>query len=133
MAVSNIYIQRHEGNLPMVYRILKIINRILFGLMALAFLVCLAYTLTAPVVQASMQQAQQSAEQIAATATDAIQAELTRQTDDALSGVRASLDGVAQALAGVWATFTAPDGTVQGSAFSLPGSSDQPTYSGLAS
>ena len=88
----------------MVYRILKIINRILFGLMTLAFLVCLAYTLTAPVVQASMQQAQQSAEQIAATATDAIQAELTRQTDDALSGVRASLDGAAQALAGVWAT-----------------------------
>ena len=117
----------------MVYRILKIVNRILFGLMTLAFLVCLAYTLTAPVVQASMQQAQQSAEQIAATATDAIQAELTRQTDDALSGVRASLDGVAQALAGVWATFTAPDGTVQGSALSLPGSSDQPTYSGLAS
>lgn len=133
MAVSNIYIQRHEGNPPMVYRILKIINCILFGLMTLAFLVCLAYTLTAPVVQASMQQAQQSAEQIAATATDAIQAELTRQTDDALSGVRASLDGAAQALAGVWATFTAPDGTVQGSAFSLPGSSDQPTYSGLAS
>ena len=117
----------------MVYRILKIINRILFGLMTLAFLVCLAYTLTAPVVQASMQQAQQSAEQIAATATDAIQAELTRQTDDALSGVRAFLDGAAQALAGVWATFTAPDGTVQGSAFSLPGSNDQPTYSGLAS
>ena len=133
MAVSNIYIQRHEGISPMVYRILKIINRILFGLMTLAFLVCLAYTLTAPVVQASMQQAQQSAEQIAATATDAIQAELTRQTDDALSGVRASLDGAAQTLAGVWATFTAPDGTVQGSAFSLPGSSDQPTYSGLAS
>ena len=133
MAVSNIYIQRHEGNPPRVYRILKIINRILFGLMTLAFLVCLAYTLTAPVVQASMQQAQRSAEQIATTATDAIQAELTRQTDDALSGVRASLDGVAQALAGVWATFTAPDGTVQGSAFSLPGSSDQPTYSGLAS
>ena len=133
MAVSNILIQRHEGNPPMVYRILKIINRILFGLMTLAFLVCLAYTLTAPVVQASMQQAQQSAEQIATTATDAIQAELTRQTDDALSGVRASLDGAAQALAGVWATFTAPDGTVQGSAFSLPGSSDQPTYSGLAS
>lgn len=133
MAVSNIRIQRHEGNPLMVYRILKIINRILFGLMTLAFLVCLAYTLTAPVVQASMQQAQQSAEQIAATATDAIQAELTRQTDDALSGVRASLDGAAQALAGVWATFTAPDGTVQGSAFSLPGSSDQPTYSGLAS
>ena len=133
MAVSNILIQRHEGNPPMVYRILKIINCILFGLMTLAFLVCLAYTLTAPVVQASMQQAQQSAEQIAATATDAIQAELTRQTDDALSGVRASLDGAAQALAGVWATFTAPDGTVQGSAFSLPGSSDQPTYSGLAS
>ena len=133
MAVSNIYIQRHEGISPMVYRILKIINRILFGLMTLAFLVCLAYTLTAPVVQASMQQAQQSAEQIAATATDAIQAELTRQTDDALSGVRASLDGAAQTLAGVWATFTAPDGTVQGSAFSLPCSSDQPTYSGLAS
>ena len=133
MTVSNIRIQKHEGNPPMVYRILKIINRILFVLMTLAFLVCLAYTLTAPVVQASMQQAQQSAEQIAATATDAIQAELTRQTDDALSGVRASLDGVAQALAGVWATFTAPDGTVQGSAFSLSGSSDQPTYSGLAS
>ena len=131
--MSNILIQRHEGNPPMVYRILKILNRILFGLMTLAVLVCLAYTLTAPVVQASMQQAQQSAEQIAATATDAIQAELTRQTDDALSGVRASLDGVAQALAGVWATFTAPDGTVQGSAFSLPGSSDQPSYSGLAS
>ena len=89
-------------------------------------------TLTAPVVQASMQQAQQSAEQIAATATDAVQAELTRQTDDALSGVRASLDGAAQALAGIWATFTAPDGTAQGSAFSLPGSNDQPTYSGLA-
>lgn len=133
MTVSNIRIQKHEGNPPMVYRILKIINRILFGLMTLAFLVCLAYTLTAPVVQASMQQAQQSAEQIAATATDAIQAELTRQTDDALSGVRSSLDGVAQALAGVWATFTAPDGTVHGSAFSLPGSNDQPTYSGLAS
>ena len=131
--MSNIYIQRHEGIPPMVYRILKIITRILFGLMTLAFLVCLAYTLTAPVVQASMQQAQQSAEQIAATATDAVQAELTRQTDDALSGVRASLDGAAQALAGIWATFTAPDGTVQGSAFSLPGSNDQPTYSGLAS
>ena len=42
----------------MVYRILKIINRVLFGFMTLAFLVCLAYTLTAPVVQASMQQAQ---------------------------------------------------------------------------
>ena len=76
---------------------------------------------------------EQSAEQIAATATDAVQAELTRQTDDVLSGVRASLDGAAQALAGIWATFTAPDGTVQGSAFSLPGSNDQPTYSGLAS
>ena len=133
MAVSDIYIQRHEGISPMVYRILKIINRVLFGFMTLAFLVCLAYTLTAPVVQASIQQAQQSAEQIATTATDAVQAELTRQTDDALSGVRASLDGAAQALAGIWATFTAPDGTVQGSAFSLPGSNDQPTYSGLAS
>ena len=133
MAVSDIYIQRHEGIPPMVYRILKIITRVLFGFMTLAFLVCLAYTLTAPVVQASMQQAQQSAEQIAATATDAVQAELTRQTDDVLSGVRASLDGAAQALAGIWATFTAPDGTVQGSAFSLPGSNDQPTYSGLAS
>ena len=74
MAVSDIYIQRHEGIPPMVYRILKIINRVLFGFMTLAFLVCLAYTLTAPVVQASMQQAQQSAEQIAATATDAVQA-----------------------------------------------------------
>ena len=131
--MSNSHTLRHGGISPMVYRILKIINRILFGLMTLAFLVCLAYTLTAPVVQASMQQAQQSAEQIAATATDAIQAELTRQTDDALSGVRSSLDGVGQALAGIWATFTAPDGTVQGSAFSLSGSNDQPTYSGLAS
>lgn len=113
----------------MVYRILKIVNRILFGLMTLAFVVCLVYTLTAPMVQAGMEQARRSAEQVVSSATNAIQSELTRQTDEALDDARAWFDGAAQSVAGVWATFTAPDATTQGSV----GSGVIPTYSGLAS
>ncbi len=94
----------------MVYRVLSILNRIVFGLMTLAFVVCLVYTISAPVVQSGVQQVQQSAEQIASSAAEAMQSELTRQTDEALGGVSAALSQARQAVEGVWATFTAPDG-----------------------
>lgn len=109
----------------MVYRVLLIVNRIAFGLMTLAFAACLVYTLTAPVVQAGVQQAQQSAEQVAASAMDALQSQLTNQTDEALAGVLAALDPVRRALSDVVANFTASD--VGGA------SSVAPTYSGLSS
>ena len=94
----------------MVYRVLSILNHIAFGLMTLVFAVCLVYTISAPVVQSGVQQVQQSAEQIATSATEAMQSELTHQTDEALAGVSAALSQVRQAIEGVWATFTSPDG-----------------------
>ncbi len=94
----------------MVYRILSIATHIAFGIMTLVGVVCLAYTLATPVVQAGVQQARDSIDQMGATAAESMQATLESQTNANAEQLQALLAQAQEYVSGIMANFTAPQG-----------------------
>lgn len=100
----------------MVYRVLSIITHIAFGLMTLVGVVCLAYTLATPVVQAGVQQARDSIDEMGATAAESMQSALEGQTNANAEQLQALLAQVQEFVSGIVANFTAPQGAGESAA-----------------
>lgn len=94
----------------MVYRVLSIVTHIAFGLMTLVGVVCLAYTLATPVVQAGVQQARDSIDEMGATAAESMQSALESQTNANAEQLQAFLAQAQEFVSGIVANFTAPQG-----------------------
>ena len=97
-------VKRMPEGFAMVHKVLSIVSKILFGLVTLAFMACLVYTLASPTVQASLDEISSSVQGIvdsvssaASQATDAIDAGW-QATAGAASGV-AGLAGSAASTA----------------------------------
>ncbi len=95
----------------MVYRVLSIIAHIVFGIMTLAFVVCLAYTLATPVVQAGVQQARDSIDELSSSAAASMQEALQDQTNANAEQLQALLAQAQEFVSGIVANFTAPEGS----------------------
>lgn len=100
----------------MVYRVLSIITHIAFGLMTLVGVVCLAYTLATPVVQAGVQQARDSIDEMGATAAESMQSALEGQTNANAEQLQTLLAQVQEFVSGIVANFTAPQGAGESAA-----------------
>ncbi len=100
----------------MVYRVLSIITHIAFGIMTLVGVVCLAYTLATPVVQAGVQQARDSIDEMGATAAESMQSALESQTNANAEQLQALLAQAQEFVSGVVANFTAPQGAGESAA-----------------
>lgn len=95
----------------MVYRVLSIVAHIAFGIMTLVFVVCLAYTLATPVVQAGVQQARDSIDELGTSAAESMQAALQDQTNANAEQLQALLAQAQEFFSGIAANFTAPEGS----------------------
>lgn len=95
----------------MVYRVLSIVTHIAFGLMTLVFVVCLAYTLATPVVQAGVQQARDSIDELGASAAESMQTALQDQTNANAEQLQALFAQAQEFFSGIAANFTAPEGS----------------------
>lgn len=95
----------------MVYRVLSIVAHIAFGIMTLVFVVCLAYTLATPVVQAGVQQARDSIDELSTSAAESMQAALQDQTNANAEQLQALLAQAQEFVSGIAANFTAPEGS----------------------
>lgn len=100
----------------MVYRVLSIVTHIAFGIMTLVGVVCLAYTLATPVVQAGVQQARDSIDEMGATAAESMQSALEGQTNANAEQLQALLAQVQEFVSGIVANFTAPQGAGESAA-----------------
>lgn len=100
----------------MVYRVLSIVTHIAFGIMTLVGVVCLAYTLATPVVQAGVQQARDSIDEMGATAAESMQSALESQTNANAEQLQALLAQVQEFVSGIVANFTAPQGAGESAA-----------------
>lgn len=100
----------------MVYRVLSIVTHIAFGLMTLVGVVCLAYTLATPVVQAGVQQARDSIDEMGATAAESMQSALEGQTNANAEQLQALLAQAQEFVSGIVANFTAPQGAGESAA-----------------
>ena len=100
----------------MVYRVLSIVTHIAFGLMTLVGVVCLAYTLATPVVQAGVQQARDSIDEMGATAAESMQSALESQTNANAEQLQALLAQAQEFVSGIVANFTAPQGAGESAA-----------------
>lgn len=100
----------------MVYRVLSIVTHIAFGIMTLVGVVCLAYTLATPVVQAGVQQARDSIDEMGATAAESMQSALESQTNANAEQLQALLAQAQEFVSGIVANFTAPQGAGESAA-----------------
>lgn len=100
----------------MVYRVLSIVTHIAFGIMTLVGVVCLAYTLATPVVQAGVQQARDSIDEMGATAAESMQSALEGQTTANAEQLQALLAQAQEFVSGIVANFTAPQGAGESAA-----------------
>ena len=100
----------------MVYRVLSIVTYIAFGIMTLVGVVCLAYTLATPVVQAGVQQARDSIDEMGATAAESMQSALEGQTNANAEQLQALLAQAQEFVSGIVANFTAPQGAGESAA-----------------
>lgn len=100
----------------MVYRVLSIVTHIAFGIMTLVGVVCLAYTLATPVVQAGVQQARDSIDEMGATAAESMQSALEGQTNANAEQLQTLLAQVQEFVSGIVANFTAPQGAGESAA-----------------